>query len=70
MQRIREVGVVWRSSAGVRPSVSLALVEGNPVSLGETVEGAAVDAEELGGKLLVPPGMPQHPADVSRDDFP
>lgn len=55
---------------GVRRSASLVLTERDPVSLGQPIEGAAVDAEQLSGELLVPPGLPQHAADVRGDDFP
>src|SRR5439155_15681548 len=42
---------------------------GDAVSLPEPIERAPVNAEKLGGQLLVPPGLSQDTADVMGDDL-
>src|SRR5207247_9292702 len=53
-------------SSGWRNLVPLS--EGDAVSLPEPIERAPVNAEKLGGQLLVPPGLSQETADVMGDD--
>src|SRR5437899_6131745 len=51
--------------ASLRP---VTLLQHDPVALGEAIERPPVDAEELGGALLVPARLLEHAADVARDD--
>src|SRR5215470_15544968 len=48
--------------------IRLALAQADPVALGQAIERAAMDSEELGGELLVPARLAQHPADVAGHD--
>src|SRR5262249_53117640 len=51
-----------------RRSRSVSLAEGDAVPLGQTIERAAVDSEELRGELLVPPRLLEDAAHVAGDD--
>src|SRR5215470_8594958 len=60
-----------RDAARARGSLArirLALAQADSVALGQAIERAAMDSEELGGELLVPARLAQHPADVASHD--
>src|SRR5687768_14453132 len=63
----RGVTVGVAVSLAVSPLVSLAIAERDPVALRQPVERAAMDAEELGGQLLVPPRLLQRAPEVIPD---
>jgi radical SAM superfamily enzyme YgiQ (UPF0313 family) len=64
---VREHGRAGLSPAG---GPSLAPAQRDPVALGQAIEGPPVDAEKLGGQLLVPPGVLEDAADVTGDRLP
>src|SRR2546428_2416338 len=72
-RRVAALARVWPSGTRVRWSVSLApvtlaLAQADPVPFGQPVEGPPVNAEQLGGKLLVPSRLPQDAVDVAADN--